>query len=144
MNTVRQLLKTKGHVVWTIDPDSTVFQALELMSEKDIGALLVIEDGHLVGIFSERDYARKLILKGKISRGTAVGDLMTRDVIVTDPKRTFEECLELMTEKRIRHLPVLEEGQVVGIVTIGDVVKQIITKQEDTIHELEHYISGSY
>ncbi len=145
MATVRQLLDAKGHDVWSITPRSSVFEALELMSDKDVGALLVVDkEGMLEGIFSERDYARKLVLKGKISKSTAVADLMTVDVIHVSPSASFEECMKVMTEKRIRHLPVLEEGRVAGIVTIGDVVKQIISDQEMTIKHLGDYISGGY
>jgi len=145
MATVRQLLDAKGHDVWSITPRSSVFEALELMSEKDVGALLVVDkEGRLEGIFSERDYARKLVLKGKISKKTSVADLMTENVIHVSPSASFEECMQVMTEKRIRHLPVLEEGRVAGIVTIGDVVKQIISRQEMTIKHLGDYISGGY
>jgi CBS domain-containing protein len=144
MNTVNQLLKTKGQEIWSVKPHTTVYEALQVMSEKDIGALLVIEDGRLEGIFSERDYARKLILKGKGSKATNVDELMTREVITVEPATSFDKCMALMTTKRIRHLPVTENDKVVGLVTMGDVVKQIILNQESTIEQLGNYISGGY
>jgi CBS domain-containing protein len=144
MNTIGQLLESKGKDIWSIVPNATVFEALRIMAKKDVGVLLVIDKGKLVGIFSERDYARKVILKGKSSKETAVGELMTKDVYYIDPKNTLHECLAVMTAKHIRHMPVLEKDQLVGIVTLGDVVKQIIADQEFTIRELEKYISGSY
>ncbi|MBT8115729.1 MAG: CBS domain-containing protein [Arenicella sp.] len=144
MASVDRLLKVKGDGTWTIPPYATVFEALELMAEKDIGGLLIMEDGNLVGIFTERDYARKLILKGRFSKDTLVGELMTRNVLYVAPNNTIEDCMQLMTEKRLRHIPVLDRGKLVGLVTIGDVVKQIISEQESTIHHLENYISGGY
>ncbi len=144
MASVDRLLQVKGGGTWTIPPYATVFEALELMAEKDIGGLLIMEDGNLVGIFTERDYARKLILKGRFSKDTLVGELMTRNVLYVAPKNTIEDCMQLMTEKRLRHIPVLDRGKLVGLVTIGDVVKQIISEQESTIHHLENYISGGY
>jgi CBS domain-containing protein len=144
MQTIKQLLEVKGTDVWSIAPKATVYEALQLMSKRGIGALLVLEKGKLVGICSERDYARKVILKGKSSRETTVGELMTQKVIYINPQNTLQECMALMTEKHIRHLPVLENDQLVGIVTIGDVIKQIISDQEFTIRELGKYISGGY
>ena len=144
MNTVNQLLKTKGHEIWSVEPKTTVYEALQLMSEKDIGALLVIEEVRLAGIFSERDYARKLILKGKGSKATNVDELMNREVITVEPATSFDKCMALMTTKRIRHLPVTQNDKVVGLVTMGDVVKQIILNQESTIEQLGNYISGGY
>ena len=144
MHTIKQVLQTKGNDIWSLAPDTSVFEALQLMAEKEIGALLVLEDGHLAGIFSERDYARKVILKGKSSDKTCIGEAMTKEVITVSPTDTIGHCMALMTSKRIRHLPVLEGGRLVGIVTIGDVIKRIISEQEDTIHELEKYIQGSY
>ncbi len=140
--TVRQLLNTKGYDVWWVTPDTLVFDALKLMAEKDIGAVLVMEEGKLVGIFSERDYARKVILKGKSSKETTVGELMSRNVICVSPDQTLEECMVLMTEEHIRHLPVVENDKVIGIITIGDVVHQIIKDQKFTIEELRKYIIG--
>jgi len=139
---VEQLLKTKGNEIWSIAPQATVYEALQIMSEKDVGALLVLDKGNLVGIFSERDYARKLILKGRFSKDTTVGELMTREVLYIESQSTIEDCMALMTAKRVRHLPVLENERLIGIVTIGDVVKQIISDQEFTIQQLERYIKG--
>ena len=144
MTTIAQLLKTKGDQIWSVEPKATIFEALEIMSEKEIGALLVMEDGKLTGIFSERDYARKVILKGKSSKETPVGELMTKKVFYIDPQKTTNDCMAMMTAKRIRHVPVIEDNQVMGIVTIGDVVNQIISEQEVTINHLENYITGSH
>ena len=144
MTYVRQLLKTKGNEIWSIAPQATVYEALQIMSEKDVGALLVVEKENLVGIFSERDYARKVILKERSSKDTTVGELMTREVLYIEPQSTVEDCMALMTAKRVRHLPVLENERLIGIVTIGDVVKQIISDQEFTIQQLERYIKGEY
>ena len=142
MATVRQLLRTKGNEIWSVAPQATVYEALQIMSEKDVGALLVLDEGNLVGIFSERDYARKLILKGRFSKDTTVTELMTHEVLYVEPQSTIEDCMALMTAKRIRHLPVLEKERLIGIVTIGDVVKQIISDQEFTIRQLGTYITG--
>jgi CBS domain-containing protein len=142
MTYVRQLLKTKGNEIWSIAPQATVYEALQIMSEKDVGALLVVDKENLVGIFSERDYARKVILKERSSKDTTVGELMTREVLYIEPRSTVEDCMALMTAKRVRHLPVLENERLIGIVTIGDVVKQIISDQEFTIQQLERYIKG--
>jgi CBS domain-containing protein len=142
MITVRDILKGKPNVVWTIEPRETVYNALLLLAEKDIGALIVVQGERVVGVFSERDYARKGILKGKSSRDTSVGDLMTTKVYYAQLDNTVEECMALLTEKRIRHIPVLEEGLLVGILSIGDVVKTIMDMQEHTIKQLESYITG--
>jgi len=144
MTTIAQLLNAKGNQIWSVEPKATIFEALEIMSEKEIGALLVMEDGKLTGIFSERDYARKVILKGKSSKETPVGELMTKKVFYIDPQKTINDCMAMMTAKRIRHVPVIEDNQVMGIVTIGDVVNQIISEQEVTINHLENYITGSH
>ena len=144
MTTIAQLLNTKGNQIWSVEPKATIFEALEIMSEKEIGALLVMVDGKLTGIFSERDYARKVILKGKSSKETQVGELMTKKVFYIDSQKTINDCMAMMTAKRIRHVPVIEDNQVVGIVTIGDVVNQIISEQEVTINHLENYITGSH
>ena len=144
MTTIAQLLNTKGDQIWSIEPKATIFEALEIMSEKEIGALLVMEDGKLTGIFSERDYARKVILKGISSKETPVGELMTKKVFYIDSQKTINDCMAMMTAKRIRHVPVIEDNQVMGIVTIGDVVNQIISEQEVTINHLENYITGSH
>jgi CBS domain-containing protein len=143
MTTVRQVLQSKGNQVWSISPQSSVYQALELMAAKDIGAVLVVNEfGQLSGIFSERDYARKVILKGRASKTVTVGELMTSKVIVVPPDTTLQECLQIMTEHKIRHLPVVEEGNLVGVITIGDVGKSLISQHEFTIKELEKYITG--
>ena len=142
MKTVNEVLKNKGREIWTISPLATVFQALELMAQKDVGALPVVENGKLAGIFSERDYARKVILKGKASKDTTVSELMTQTVFYVSPENTLEDCMALMTSKQIRHLPVLDRDRLVGMITLGDVVKRIISEQEFTIHELEKYVKG--
>ena len=144
MTTIAQLLNVKGNQIWSVEPKATIFEALEIMSEKEIGALLVMEDGKLTGIFSERDYARKVILKGKSSKETPVGELMTKKVFYIDSQKTINDCMVMMTAKRIRNVPVIEDNQVMGIVTIGDVVNQIISEQEVTINHLENYITGSH
>jgi CBS domain-containing protein len=144
MTTVDKILSIKTKEIWSMAPNDSVFEALEMMADKNVSGLLIVKDQKLVGIFTERDYARKLILKGKFSKDTKVSDLMTKNVLYVDPKNTVEDCMKLMTDKRIRHLPVMNEGQLIGIVTIGDLVKQIISEQETTIHQLENYISGSY
>lgn len=144
MKTVKELLKIKGREIWSIEPLASVYKALETMAEKDVGALLVVENGRLVGIFSERDYARKVILKGRASRETTVSELMTTTVFYTSLENTLEECMALMTSKQIRHLPVLDNDRLAGIVTLGDVVKQIISEQKFTINELEKYVKGEY
>ena len=144
MTTIAQLLNVKGNQIWSVEPKATIFEALEIMSEKEIGALLVMEDGKLTGIFSERDYARKVILKGKSSKETQVGELMTKKVFYIDSQKTINDCMAMMTAKRIRHVPVIEDNQVMGIITIGDVVNQIISEQEVTINHLENYITGSH
>jgi CBS domain-containing protein len=143
MKTVKELLRVKGYQVWSIGPDATVYEALTLMAEKDVGALLVLDNaGQLVGILSERDYARKIVLKGKTSRETPVREIMTEKVVWVRPDQTIEECMALMTNKHIRHLPVMEEGRLLGVVSIGDVVKDIISEQEFVIAQLENYITG--
>jgi CBS domain-containing protein len=144
MATVEKLLQVKGNKTWTITPQATVYAAVQLMSDKNVGALMVMEARKTVGIFTERDYARKLILKGKSSKTTTVRELMTVEVLYVEPRNSIEDCMQLMTNKRVRHLPVLAEGELIGIVTIGDVVKQIISDQESTIVQLEKYIQGGY
>jgi CBS domain-containing protein len=142
MKTVQQMLQAKGHAVWSIESDATVFEALTLMAEKNIGALVVFKNQELTGIFSERDYARRMILKGKHSKDTLVGEVMSGNPICIGPDKTVEECMELMTEKHIRHLPVMKEGKLLGVISIGDVVKAIITEQEGTITHLKSFITG--
>ena len=140
--TVRHLLEQKGRNVWTIGPDATVFDALAKMAEKDVGSLVVMDGEKLVGIVTERHYSRNVILKGKKSPTTVVSDIMERGVVHVRPEQSVELCMALMTEKRVRHLPVLEGQKVVGIVSIGDLLKGIISKQKFVIDELEHYIHG--
>jgi len=134
--TVEQLLQTRENEVWTISPRASIYQALELMADRDIGALPVVEDGKLVGIFSERDYARKVILQGRSSQSTSVGEMMTASVVHVTPDENIEVCMALMADKHVRHLPVLEEDQLIGIVSIGDVVQRIIADQGFTIQQL--------
>jgi len=142
MKTLRRVLEAKGHDVYSTTPDTTVFDALREMADRDVGALIVLEGGRVVGIFSERDYARKIILVGKSSRETPVSDVMTSRVVYARPDLTLEECLALMTDKRIRHLPVMKDDEVVGVVSIGDLVKGIIDEQRFLIGQLESYVSG--
>jgi len=143
-DTAAQILKRKGNVVWSVSADTTVFQAIEIMAEKRIGALLVLDGGKLVGIVSERDYARKVILKGRSSRETSVGEIMAAPVICVRPADSVDDCMKIITEHRIRHLPVMEGEEVVGIVSIGDLVKWIISAQEHTIQQLQSYVTGQY
>ncbi len=142
MMTVRELLEAKGGVVWTIAPHNSVLDGIKLMAEKGIGALVVMDGSNLVGIISERDYARKVILEGRSSKNTSCREIMTEDVLFVPPNRTLDECMALMTEKRIRHLPVMEHGRLMGIVSIGDCIKAIVSKQEFIISQLENYIRG--
>jgi CBS domain-containing protein len=141
---VRQILEAKGYDVWSVRPDTTIYEALQLLAEKGIGAVLVMENEELVGIFSERDYARKVVLQGKSSRNTPVQDGMTNRVIYVRPDQSVEACMALMTKHHIRHLPVLEGDRVVGVISIGDVVKSVISQQANTIHHLETYITKGY
>lgn len=142
MSTIRKLLDSKGRNVWSIAPGSSVFEALGLMAEKHVGALVVLENDKLVGIVSERDYARKVILEGKASKETLTQEIMTRRVLYVSQDKTIQECMALMTEKRIRHLPVLEGDHVEGIVSLGDLVKEIIVEQQFIIEQLESYINS--
>ena len=142
MKTVRDVLKAKGGVVFAAEPDDTVYSALTTMAEYDVGCLIVCSDGQLVGIFSERDYARQVILKGKASKDTPIRDVMTARVVFVRPEQNIEECMALMTDKHIRHLPVLDGDTLIGLVSIGDVVKAVISEKEFLIAQLEHYISG--
>jgi CBS domain-containing protein len=138
--TVQQVLGRKTHRLLSISPDSTVFEALTLMAEHDIGSLIVLDGERLVGIFSERDYARQIILLGKSSKETRVRDIMTQKVLCVRPDQTVDQCMALMTEKRVRHLPVLDHKKVIGVVSIGDVVKVVISEQQHVIEQLEQYI----
>ena len=142
MDFVSQILKVKGHDVLTVQPETTVYDALKLMADKNVGALMVLEADDVVGIFSERDYARKVILEGKSSKDLPVKDIMSSHVLYVRPEQSVEDCMALMTDKRIRHLPVLEDKKLVGVISIGDVVKSIISEQEFMIHQLENYITG--
>jgi CBS domain-containing protein len=142
MQTVRQLLNKKGAHVVSVSPETSVYDAIKTMAEHEIGALVVLEKGRLAGIVSERDYARKVILKGKSSRETPVAEIMTREVTTVRPETSVEKCMQLMTDKRVRHLPVMDGDKLVGIISIGDVVKAIISQQEFMIEQLEGYISG--
>jgi len=142
MTIVRSLLQNKGSHVWCIDPDATVFDAIKLMAEREIGALVVTDKGAVVGILSERDYARKVLLKGRSSRTTPIRDIMSTSVVFAEPDQNVEHCMNVMTEKRVRHLPVMEDDRLVGLVSIGDLVKAIINEQQETIEHLESYIRG--
>jgi CBS domain-containing protein len=142
MYSVAQILRGKGHEVWSISPDATIFEALQLMAEKNVGALLVVQADRLVGIFSERDYARKVVLLGRSSKETPIREVMTERVTYVEPHQTTEDCMAIMTTRHFRHLPVLDGDKIVGVISIGDVVKAIIEKQEFTIEQLEHYITG--
>ncbi len=143
MKKVRHILEEKGNEVSTVHPDTTVFEALKIMADKGIGALVVEHDEQVCGIFSERDYARKVILKGKASKKIPVKDIMTSKVLYVNPDETVENCMGLMTEKHLRHLPVMEDGKLTGLISIGDVVKALLDKQDFIISQLETYIYGN-
>jgi CBS domain-containing protein len=143
MKTIKQLLQTKGYDVWSIGPHASVFDAIKLLSDKGVGALPVVDGEKLVGIISERDYARKVILQGKSSKETPVSEIMTRKVYFIRTEHSVEEAMALMTDKHIRHLPVFEDDRMIGIVSIGDLVRDIISQQEFLIGQLENYITGS-
>ena len=143
MLTVGQLLDGKGRQVWSVQLDSTVFEALRVMAHKEIGALLVLDGESVVGILSERDYARKIALEGRASRYTPVTDIMSRQVLSVSLRHTVHECMALMTTHKVRHLPVLEQGRVVGMISIGDLVKSIIAEQEFVIEQMTNYIAGT-
>lgn len=141
MKTVHEVLEGKGHQIWSVGPDSTVYDALRLMAERDVGAVLVLEGANVAGILSERDYARQVVLKGKASKETPVREIMTTRVVYVRPDQKVDECMALMTGKRIRHLPVLDEGRLVGLLSIGDVVKAMISEHRFLIEQLENYIT---
>jgi CBS domain-containing protein len=142
METIRQLLEDKGNQVWTIEPEASVYDAVHLMAEKEIGALPVMHADRIVGLFTERDYARKVILKGRSSRDTRVSDIMTRDVLYTHGDQTIQEAMAVMTRRRFRHLPVLKDNRLIGIISMGDLVHALICEQQFIIEQLEHYITG--
>lgn len=142
MKLVQHLLATKDSSIISIQPDASVLDAIKLMADKGIGSLVVTVDGALVGIVTERDYARKVIIKGKASDTTPVADIMTADVITASSKLTVNQCMEMMTEKKCRHLPVVDDGELIGMISIGDLVQAIITDQKEEIEQLEHYIAG--
>jgi CBS domain-containing protein len=142
MKKIRDILKTKGDTIWSVKVDDTVFEALKIMADKHLGALLVIDDEQIVGIISERDYARKVILAGRFSHATRVEEIMSANVVCAQLDQNIDESMAVMTDKRIRHLPVLDQGKVVGVVSIGDLVKAVISEQQFVIEQLEHYITG--
>ena len=142
IGTIGTILHHKDETVWTVSPHATVFEAIQLLAAKNIGALPVVENGRLVGIFSERDYTRKIALAGKSSRGTPVREILSSEVISATPENTVEDCLRLMTENRVRHLPILEDDKLVGIISIGDLVNWIISTQTAALDQMEAYIAG--
>ena len=142
MKFVKDILGAKGGDIYSVRPGDTVFDALTMMSEKKVGALVVMEDGELKGVISERDYARKVFLKGRSSPQTSVSDIMSSHVVCATPTQSAEECMALMTDKRVRHLPILEHNRIIGVVSIGDLVKAIISDQQFIIEQLEHYINA--
>jgi CBS domain-containing protein len=144
IDTVRLILKQKGQNVWSVPPEACVYEAIEIMADKHAGALLVISEDNLVGVVSERDYARKVILQGKSSKQTQVKEIMTSPAIFVTPEQTIEDSMRIMTEKHIRHLPVVENGKILGVVSIGDLVKWMISAQQHTISQLHNYINSQY
>jgi CBS domain-containing protein len=142
MRRIKRILEAKGHDVWSVEPSATVYEAIHLLAEKKIGALLVMKKDQLVGIVSERDYARQIILKNRSSEATKVEEIMTNKVVHVQPNDEIGDCMALMTEHRIRHLPVIDKKKVVGMISIGDLVRAVIAEQQSTISELEKYISG--
>jgi CBS domain-containing protein len=142
VQTINQLLQNKGNRVETVATDATVFEALAIMADKGIGALVVMQDNKPVGLFSERDYARNIILKGRTSKETQIAEVMSSHVVVAHPEQTVEDCMAIMTEKRVRHLPVMQDNQLIGIISIGDLVKAIIENQQFVIEQLVNYING--
>ena len=144
MGKVRNILHNKGNAIFSVDPSTMVYRAIELMCEKNIGGLLIVEDEKLVSIFTERDYARKLILKGKSSKDTPIRDLMTSNLVTVTPDTSIDDCMRVMTGRKIRHLPVLDNDHLVGIISIGDVVRFVIEEQKSIIEHLEHYITGHH
>jgi CBS domain-containing protein len=143
MRTVREILNKKGNLIWSVTPEATVYEALQLMAEKEAGAVLVIENDKIKGILSERDYARKVVLHGKFSKDTSVNDIMSDKVIYVEPSQSIEECMSIMINKKIRHLPVLENNKLAGIISIGDVVEAVLEEKESVIGELTRFIQGT-
>lgn len=144
MGKVRNILHNKGNAIFSVEPTTMVYRAIEVMCEKNIGGLLIVEDKKLVGIFTERDYARKLILKGRSSKDTPIRELMTSNLVTVTPDTSIDDCMRVMTGRKIRHLPVLENDQLVGLISIGDVVRFVIDEQKSIIEHLEHYITGHH
>ena len=142
MKRVKRILENKGNEIWSVGPNQSVYDAIHLLAEKSIGALVVLDGEQLVGIISERDYARQIILKGRSSENTLVKDIMSSTVVTARSSQQIQECMELMTERRIRHLPIVDDNKLVGIISIGDLVRAIIAEQQSTIGDLEKYISG--
>lgn len=142
--TVRDILQNKGAEVWTTSTRQTVYEAIRLMGEKNIGALVVVDDGEIIGVFSERDYSRKVVLQGRTSQNTLVGEIINRPAITVESKDNIEKCMQLMTSSRIRHLPVVDDGKLIGLVSIGDLVSWVMHSQRHTILQLQGYISGEY
>ena len=143
MESVAQVLDRKGYEIFSISPDAKVYEALEMMSKKEVGALLVIDDGDVVGIFSERDYARKVVLLGKSSKELAVKEIMSTRIYYVTPGQSIEECMSILIQKRIRHLPVLKDNKLLGVLSIGDIVRAVIGEKEFMIDQLVHYITGT-
>jgi CBS domain-containing protein len=144
IDSVRLVLKQKGQDIWHVSPEACVYDAIEIMAAKYVGALLVVSEGNLVGVVSERDYARKVILQGKSSKQTQVKEIMTSPAIFVTPEQTVEDSMRIMTDKHIRHLPVVENGKILGVVSIGDLVKWVISAQQQTISQLHNYITNKY
>ena len=142
MQTIKQLLENKDKELLTINPNSSVYDAIKSMADHHVGSLVVLDNGNLVGIITERDYSRNVILKGKSSKNTPVKDIMTKNVLCSNLNQTVDEAMALMTEKRVRHLPIIEDNNVIGVISIGDLVKTIISEQKYIIDQLEHYING--
>ena len=143
MRTVREILNKKGNLIWSVSPEATVYEALQVMAEKEAGAVLVIENGKVRGILSERDYARKIVLHGKFSKDTSVKDIMSDKVIYVEPSQSIEDCMSIMINKKIRHLPVMENNRLSGIISIGDVVEAVLEEKESVIGELTRFIQGT-
>lgn len=141
MGSVKNILDVKGYLIFSVEPTITVYHAIELMCEKNIGGLLIVDNGKLVGIFTERDYARKLILKGKSSRDTLIGELMTPNPFTVSTKSSIDECMQIMSDRHFRHLPVVDDGTLMGMISIGDVVRQVIEDQKSVIEHLQQYIA---